>query len=76
MQRYALVLIIRVSGCEVVSATLLGLLDKSGGGGHFGVTLFLFLGFLLPLECAGPVLVLVLIKLSFPPAYWLFAGGS
>jgi hypothetical protein len=59
----------------MVSATLLRLLNESGGWGHFGGALFLFLGFLLPLECACPVLVLVFIEFGFPPAYWLFTGG-
>jgi CHASE3 domain sensor protein len=61
---------------QAVHAALLGLLDESRGGGYFGSALFLFLSFLLPLECACPILVFIFIKLGFPPAYWLFAGGS
>jgi hypothetical protein len=57
-------------------AALLGLLDESGGGGHFGSALFLFLGFLLPLKRACPILVFISVELFFPPAYWLFTGGS
>jgi hypothetical protein len=59
-----------------MSAALLRLLDEGRRESHFGSAALFFLGFLLPLECAYPVFIFVLIKFGFPPAYWLFAGGS
>jgi hypothetical protein len=60
---------------KVVSATFLFLLDQCGRGRGGSASLFL-LGLLLPFEGACPILVLILIELRFPPAYWLFTGGA